>query len=677
MSTSSARRASFALLLAVLVPLVLRGQAATAPAPGGATRAWTVGVVGEIAWQQVTPSGVLLVDTDRELAGVDIDLGKIIWEKPELGALPADSVRMVEGSLLMEAARPGLLIVFDPATGVVVFDSRQLSLTQVVTRRVLPQSGTLLVHGRRASGPAVVALFDLQTGAKRWASESLFTDAGPKKTGFGGLMQRMKQGASERTELEVLQAGPDVIVVETLLGLRALDARTGGVRWSATLPTARAGNPARRVQLYPSLDRPDRFYVSFDNRLMAYRLADGQALWAKPPEVDGWVHDIVQHPAGIVMLPESPPANEATGNVRIINGVVQTGLTVARYDDGAPINAKPLRMRGTVSNALITGGVAVLAVDADNRTFVNVLDVATATVRLAKDVQIKGQLDYAELTPAGLLYISRPDAATNAEVNVIDLTTGEKKFKDAIESGRPMGSGDYNAARYALHHVVEGSTLYVFASHDHTLYAVDRTTGAFKPVGGEIKLQGGEDPTDLELRASGLLLTSPQNLVLVGRDGQVKYQVYNPAPQLPGLLRALYRINAIRAGLYGAAASAYGDAFAQASRQATDTAARRLTGQLANVYSQGGAQLSGYSHQAAALASKRFKASLAVAGSVFMLTPAPDGKGNVLLQIDKDSGQPRSRVDLGKEREPVYAVDDVAGMLFLKSAAGALTGYRL
>jgi hypothetical protein len=47
------------------------------------------------------------------------------------------------------------------------------------------------------------------------------------------------------------------------------------------------------------------------------------------------------------------------------------------------------------------------------------------------------------------------------------------------------------------------------------------------------------------------------------------------------------------------------------------------------------------------------------------------------LQIDKDSAQPRSRVDLGKEREPVYAVDDVANMLFLRTASGALVGYRL
>src|SRR2546426_1337820 len=281
-------------------------------------------------------------------------------------------------------------------------------------------------------------------------------------------MQRLVTAASEATALEVLQAGPDMIVVHTLMGLRALDA-SGAVRWSAVLPTARAGNPARHVRLFPSLDKTDRIYVGFDDRLMAYRLADGQALWSKPPTIEGWVHGIVEHPNGIIILPESPPANQATGNVRIVNGVVQTGLNVARYDDGTTIADKPLRMRGTVTDAMITSGSAVLAVDAESRTFVNVLDVATATLRLKKDVKIKGQLAYAELTPGGggLLYISRPDAATTAGVNVIALAAGEPKFKDAIESGKPLSSGDYNAARYSLHHAVEGTTLYVFASHDH------------------------------------------------------------------------------------------------------------------------------------------------------------------------------------------------------------------
>jgi hypothetical protein len=652
-----------------LLPLALLVATHTlAQAQAGATPTWTLRMKGDIRWQQVTPAGALLVSTDAALAGLDIERGVVTWEKPELGALPVDSVRMVEGSLLMEAARPGLLLIFDPVTGGVVFDSRRLNLTHVVTRRVLPQSGTLLVHGRRASGPAVVALYDLVTGDQRWASESLFQQSGPQKRGLGGLVQRLARAASGATELEVLQAGPEVIVVHTLLGLRALDARTGAVRWSAALPTARAGNPARHVRLYPSLDKPDRIYVSFDDRLMAYALADGRALWAKPPTVEGWVHGIVQHPSGIIILPESPPADQATGNVRIVNGVVQTALNVARYDDGTTIAPKPLRMRGTVTQAMITGGSAVLAVDAESRTFVNVLDVATATLRLKKDVKIKGQLDYAELTPAGLLYISRPDAATNAEVNIIDLATGEARFKDAIESGKQVGS---------LHHAVEGRTLYVFANRDHRLYAVDREAGTFQALGGEIKLQGGEDPIGLEVRPAGLVLIAPQNLVVVARDGQVKQQVYHPAPQLPGLVRALHRINAVRAGLYGAAASAYGDAFAQASRTATDPTARRITGELATAYTQGGAQLTGYSRQSAALASKRFRASLAVPGSVFMLTRAPEGSGNVLLQIDKDSAQPRSRVDLGKERDPVYAVDDVAGMLFLQTARGTLVGFRL
>jgi len=644
-------------------------QTTTAPVqtPAGSVAAWTLHFTGDVRWQQVTPVGALLVSTDGALAGVDVERGQIAWQKPELGGLPVDSVRMVEGSLLMEAAKPGLSLIFDPVTGTVLFDSRRLSLTKVVTRRVLPQTGTLLVHGQRASGPPVVALYDLATGNQRWVSESLFQQTEPKRGGLGGLMQGLVRMASAATTLEVLQAGPEVIVVHTLMGLRALDAKTGAIRWTATLPMARSGTVPHQVKLYPSLAKNDRIYVSYDERLMAYRLADGQPLWSKPATVDGWIRDIVQHPAGIIMLPVGPPPNQATGNVRIINGVVQTGLNVARYDDGTMIADKPLRMRGTVKDAMITGDAVVLAVDADSRTFVNVLNVATATLRLEKDVKIKGQLDYAELIPAGLLYISRSDAATNGEVNVIDLTSGEPKYTDAIEGGKSS----------ALLHAIDGSTLYVYANKDHHLYAVNRQDGTYRALGGELKLEGDEDPTALEVRTAGLVLISSQNLVIAGRDGQIKQQVYHPAPRLPGLLRALYRINSIRAGLYGAAASSYGDAFAQASRTATDSTARRITGQLATAYTQGGAQLQGYSTQAAAMASKRFKASLATPGSVFVLTRSPDGDGNVLLQIDKDTAQPRSRVDLGKQREPVYAVDDISGMLFLQTTPGTLAGYRL
>ena len=146
---------------------------------------------GDIRWQQITPAGVLLVSTDGALAAVDIERGRVAWDKPELGGLPVDNVRPVEGSLLMEASREGLLVIFDPVTGAVIFDSRRLDLTKVITRRVLPQSGTLLVHGQRAAGPSVVALYDLVSGEQLWAMNQVSpaTASMAQHPGTGALLE--------------------------------------------------------------------------------------------------------------------------------------------------------------------------------------------------------------------------------------------------------------------------------------------------------------------------------------------------------------------------------------------------------------------------------------------------------------------------------------------------------
>jgi len=64
-----------------------------------------------------------------------------------------------------------------------------------------------------------------------------------------------------------------------------------------------------------------------------------------------------------------------------------------------------------------------------------------------------------------------------------------------------LSADDYNAARYCLHHAVEGRTLYVFANRGTTAYtAVDREAGTFHALTGKFKLQGGEVPTDMEIR---------------------------------------------------------------------------------------------------------------------------------------------------------------------------------
>ena len=56
-------------------------------------------IAAAIGWQSHADA------TDGELAAIDTDRGRIAWEKPELGGLAIDSVKPVEGSLLMEATR--------------------------------------------------------------------------------------------------------------------------------------------------------------------------------------------------------------------------------------------------------------------------------------------------------------------------------------------------------------------------------------------------------------------------------------------------------------------------------------------------------------------------------------------------------------------------------------------
>src|SRR5260370_13927561 len=157
---------------------------------------------------------------------------------------------------------------------------------------------------------------------------------------------------------------------------------------------------------------------------MAYSLADGQALWAKPASVEGNIRDIVQHPAGIIMLPEAPPEGEPTRSRRVVNGVTQTGLNVARYEDGTTVAAKPLRMHGKVIDAMVAGDALVLAVDAESRTFVHVLDGGTATVRLKKGVKIKVQPPYARHAAPSLLDESGTGPPLNAQANNTQAPAG-------------------------------------------------------------------------------------------------------------------------------------------------------------------------------------------------------------------------------------------------------------
>src|SRR5919201_1782985 len=125
MPSLSTRLVALLFVIGLLLGTIAQAQVSTA-APSATAASWTIKTNGVIRWQQVTPAGALLLSTDAALIAVDTERGQLAWQRPDLGGLPFDSVRPVERSLLMEAASGGMLVIFDPITGAMVFDSRQL-----------------------------------------------------------------------------------------------------------------------------------------------------------------------------------------------------------------------------------------------------------------------------------------------------------------------------------------------------------------------------------------------------------------------------------------------------------------------------------------------------------------------------------------------------------------------
>jgi hypothetical protein len=51
--------------------------------------------------------------------------------------------------------------------------------------------------------------------------------------------------------------------------------------------------------------------------------------------------------------------------------------------------------------------------------------------------------------------------------------------------------------------------------------------------------------------------------------------------------------------------------------------------------------------------------------------------GIELLKVSKSTGKIDGRISLGKDREPIYAVDDVTGQVYYRSGNNIMTSYQV
>ena len=83
-----------------------------------------------------------------------------------------------------------------------------------------------------------------------------------------------------------------------------------------------------------------------------------------------------------------------------------------------------------------------------------------------------------------------------------------------------------------------------------------------------------------------------------------------------------------------------------------------------------------YAKKAFSQAAARFKATLR--GRDYVMTMvAGDKKNHGLVKVSKDTGEIVATIDMGKDKQPKYGVDDISGRVIYRPAESQVVCYQL
>ena len=622
---------------------------------------WSSELASPISWQHMTATGTLLVNTRTGLHGLEAATGRSLWHQESLATVVADNVEEIPGSPLIvldDAADDARIVILNVLNGTVVFDSRAEGLVQILDKRLLPRNAGLLIAGFEAGKlETTLFVYDLASGQRRWRSEALHA-------GGSRLMTLLTAVVEVTQDISPLQAGPIELDDGSFLlsasgKIFRMRADSGDVVWKESFPW---GSP----KIYLSPSHPDRLFIGsqfggeeyMEGTQSVYTSLDletGKPHWAEPVKYRGAFNPhVVFAEHGLVISEHT----NGKGWVRMLD-----------YDSGQSLWGKKgrgFKIKGGIvdhafvgNDLIVTSGFDSAWNDKGTEYLLHVLDAESGEPRFKKPILVKGRLRHTQILPAGLLYV------TSHEINVFDPATGSLLNKDLVRAKRPVVTATDDGALYAFNQV------------DGVLYRLSLTTGKLEGASTEkLSLQGKDSPMNLEIRGEKIVLTGQQSVAAWNQAGSVLFNQYHPAPKRNSLMRALLYAQAARSALASATSGVYAAGFAQASTEVEDGSVGHV---VAEGLSDGYVELSeGYGSLAAnywRAAGERFQASAAARDFVFMMV-RQENKRYGLAQVSKDTGEIMSTIDLGKEKDPAYQVDDIENLIFHQTSPRQLVAYR-
>ncbi len=577
----------------------------------------------------LTQGGTMVVATNDGLVGIKPGSNQLLFNFTEYGRVKPEELTFVPNAPYVIVAQGGFAnlsskkTVIDYISGKTLFSTETNGWKDVITLNVMMPQNKLVVSGNRTSKEKYaqqVAVYDLNTG-----NEDYRFDIGePGRVGVA------KTYMVTGTPLLLKNS----LVVPTSQGVFNMKAQTGELIWQNDMKNMNA--------LVADVSETEIYAFELVNQGKNTRIhklgINGAALWKDDHKVKGQVVNFEILPNGIAVVSNQ---NDG-GSDSVFATKNESNIAFLSATNGEDLWDKAPKTKGYVQHfyvmedgilfGIYEGGINKISFDGQT-LFKKPLKTGENILTMAH-------------TPQGLIYITSEDA------NIVDLKTGDQVWKKPLKYKRAAAVSstfDKKNNRYLI-------------SADDTLYAVDANSGEVSTL-AESKFDGKEDPTHVEIRDGGILLTSDQNMQLIDWNGGKQWQEYYRAPGKSAM-------GAILAGVAAVATATTAMAAANSSVQ------NKLAGY--NSQSERDAELAGgmaaASGASVAEMLKRFKATAATKNDQFILTKLDDGVG--LVKISKDTGKKEKEIVL-KDKQPEYIVDEIGGLLYYKADNNSIYAYDL